>query len=268
MLSEQTLPEALRPASGVLSPRPEPAIVVQHVSKHYRRYPTRTQSLKGRVLDWLQRREQRYVDFDAVSDVSFEVPHGQMVAIVGQNGAGKSTLLRILARVVEPDRGTIALNGRVSPLLELGAGFSPELSGRRNVFLYGALLGLSRREIVAQLPSIIDFSEIGDFIDSPVKHYSTGMYVRLAFAVTAHLNPDILLLDEVLAVGDAAYQRKCKARMEEFKRDGKTIVLVSHDGVTVSEMCDRALLLHKGSLLDDNTPDQIFSRYYQLITTR
>jgi lipopolysaccharide transport system ATP-binding protein len=234
--------------------------------KHYRRYYGRDLSLKGRVLDWLHRRGNRYVDFEAVSDVTFSVPPGQMVGIVGQNGAGKSTLPRILARVVEPDSGSLVTSGRVSPLLELGAGFSPELSGRRNVFLYGALLGLSRREIKEQLPSIVDFSEIGDFIDTPVKHYSTGMYVRLAFTVTAHLDPDILLLDEVLAVGDVAYQRKWRARMDEFRRDGKTIVLVSHDGVTISQMCDRTLLLHKGQLLADDRPEQILSKYYRLIT--
>jgi ABC-type polysaccharide/polyol phosphate transport system ATPase subunit len=184
-----------------------------------------------------------------------------MLAVLGRNGAGKSTLLRVLAGIVPPDSGSVRVNGRVSPLLELGAGFAPELTGMRNIFLYGALLGLSRREIKDQLESIIAFSEIGDFIDSPVKHYSSGMYVRLAFAVAAHLDPDVLLIDEVLAVGDAAFQTKCLARIDEFRQQGKTIVLVTHALTHVVEMCDRALLLHHGSMIEDGPPQQVLTAY-------
>src|SRR5579859_905019 len=198
----------------------ESALEVRNVSKRYRRYAYRNLTLKGRVLDRLRGRGDQFVEFDVLKDVTFSVPHGQAMVIVGRNGAGKSTLLRILARVAEPDSGVVRVSGRVSPLLELGAGFSPELTGRRNIYLYGALLGLGRRQINDHLDEIVSFSEIGDFLDTPVKHYSSGMYLRLAFAVAAHLDPDVLLLDEVLAVGDAAFQAKCLARITEFRRTG------------------------------------------------
>jgi len=172
-----------------------------------------------------------------------------------------------LARVVEPDSGSLQLCGRVSPLLELGAGFSPELSGRRNIYLYGALLGLSRRAVSARFESIVRFSEIGESLDSPIKHYSSGMYLRLAFAVAAHLDPDVLLIDEVLAVGDAAFQQKCLRRIDEFRLEGKTIVLVTHVLQHVLNMCDRALLLHQGSVVDDGPPDRILPAYARLLGT-
>lgn len=238
---------------------------VVDLSKRYRRYAQRTLSLKGRALDWLRGRGDKFVEFDAVHNASFSVPHGQMLAVLGRNGAGKSTLLRVLAGIVPPDSGTVRVNGRVSPLLELGAGFAPELTGMRNIFLYGALLGLSRREIRDQLESIIAFSEIGEFIDTPVKHYSSGMYVRLAFAVAAHLDPDVLLIDEVLAVGDAAFQAKCLARIDEFRQQGKTIILVTHALQRVVEMCDRALLLHHGSLVEDGPPQDVLTAYNTIL---
>jgi ABC-type polysaccharide/polyol phosphate transport system ATPase subunit len=244
-----------------------PAIQLLHVFKRYRRYLYRNLSLKGRALDWVRGRGSKYQEFEALKDVSFSIPQGQMVAIVGRNGAGKSTLLRILARVVEPDSGSLQLCGRVSPLLELGAGFSPELSGRRNIYLYGALLGLSRRAVSARFESIVRFSEIGESLDSPIKHYSSGMYLRLAFAVAAHLDPDVLLIDEVLAVGDAAFQQKCLRRIDEFRLEGKTIVLVTHVLQHVLNMCDRALLLHQGSVVDDGPPDRILPAYARLLGT-
>jgi ABC-2 type transport system ATP-binding protein len=212
-------------------------------------------------MDFLRGRSDKFVEFDAVRDATFYVPHGQMLAIVGRNGAGKSTLLRVLAGIVQPDSGVVQVHGRVSPLLELGAGFAPELTGRRNIFLYGALLGLSRREISDQLDSIVSFSEIGDFIDTPVKHYSSGMYVRLAFAIAAHLDPDVLILDEVLAVGDAAFQEKCLNRIQEFRREGKTIIVVTHALQQLVETCDRAILLHHGSLIEDGPPRQVLQAY-------
>lgn len=241
------------------------AVDVRNLSKRYRRYVHRNLSLKGRVIDLLNGQRNKYVEFDALRNVSFTVPTGQMLAIVGRNGAGKSTLLRILAGVVEPDAGTVEVRGRVSPLLELGAGFAYELSGRRNIYLYGALLGLSRGEITEQLDSIIEFSEIGDFMDTPIKHYSTGMYVRLAFAVAAHLKPDVLLLDEVLAVGDAAFQAKCRARIEEFRTSGKTILLVTHALPEVIDMCDRALLIEHGQVVDDGRPGPVLTTYSTLL---
>jgi ABC-type polysaccharide/polyol phosphate transport system ATPase subunit len=237
------------------------AVEVDNLSKRYRRYAHRNLSLKGRALDWVRGRGDRYVEFDALRNASFNVPRGQMLAVLGRNGAGKSTLLRVLAGIVQPDSGTVRVHGRCSPLLELGAGFAPELTGLRNIYLYGALIGLSRREIKAQLESIIAFSEIGDFIDTPVKHYSSGMYVRLAFAIAAHLDPDVLLIDEVLAVGDAAFQAKCLTRIDEFREQGKTIVLVTHALQRVVEMCDRAILIHHGVLLEDGPPPQVLKAY-------
>ncbi|MGI9148513.1 MAG: ABC transporter ATP-binding protein [Chloroflexota bacterium] len=264
------LPRSIEPALAVdvidaQSALAHEAVRVENLSKRYRRYAYRNLTLKGRVFDFLRGRRDQFVEFDAVRDVSFAVRNGQMVAIIGRNGSGKSTLLRVLAGIAQPDAGTVTVRGRVSPLLELGAGFSPELTGRRNVYLYGALLGLSRREISAQLPAILAFSEIGEFLDTPVKHYSSGMYLRLAFAVAAHVDPDVLLLDEVLAVGDAAYQEKCLARMREFRRQNKTIVLVTHQAASVQELCDRALLIDRGVLIADGPPDQVLATYHRLL---
>lgn len=257
---------SLPPVTGTAATSPEKfAVEVVNLTKRYRRYAHRNLSLKGRALDWVRGRGDRYVEFDALRNASFNVPHGQMLAVLGRNGAGKSTLLRVLAGIVQPDSGSVQVNGRVSPLLELGAGFAPELTGLRNIYLYGALLGLSRREVKAQLESIIAFSEIGDFIESPVKHYSSGMYVRLAFAVAAHLDPDVLLIDEVLAVGDAAFQAKCMARIDEFREHGKTIVLVTHALQRVVEMCDRAILIHHGVVLEDGLPQQVLKVYDALL---
>jgi ABC-2 type transport system ATP-binding protein len=237
------------------------AVEVVNLSKRYRRYAHRNLSLKGRALDWVRGREDKYIEFDALREASFNVPRGQMLAVLGRNGAGKSTLLRVLAGIVPPDSGSVSVLGRVSPLLELGAGFATELTGLRNIYLYGALLGLSRQEIKAQLDSIIAFSEIGDFIDTPVKHYSSGMYLRLAFAVAAHLDPDVLLIDEVLAVGDASFQAKCMTRIDEFRQQGKTIILVTHALQSVVDMCDRALLIDHGAVLDDGPPQQVLKAY-------
>jgi ABC-type polysaccharide/polyol phosphate transport system ATPase subunit len=250
---------------GAFATVPHEAVRVDNLSKRYRRYGYRNLTLKGRILDLVHGRREQFVEFDAVRDVSFTIPNGQMVGIIGRNGAGKSTLLRLLAGIAQPDSGTVTVRGRVSPLLELGAGFSPELTGRRNVYLYGALLGLSRREIAAQLPAIVAFSEIGDFLDTPVKHYSSGMYLRLAFAVAAHVDPDVLLLDEVLAVGDAAFQEKCIARMQEFRRQNKTILLVTHQSAPVQELCDRALLIDHGVLVVDGSPEQVLATYHRLL---
>jgi len=257
-------------ATGTLDGAPAPlarphAIEVSGVSKRYRRYGYRNLTLKGRVLDWLRGRRDDYREFEALKDVSFTIATGEMVALVGRNGAGKSTLLRIVAGVAEPDAGSAVTRGRVSPLLELGAGFSFELTGRRNIYLYGALLGLTRRQIDAQLAAIVEFSEVGEFLDTPVKHYSSGMYLRLAFAVAAHLDPDILLLDEVLTVGDAGFQEKCLQRMYEFQRAGKTMVLVTHDLGRVIQMCDRAILLDHGHLLEDGDPVRVVDVYRNLV---
>ena len=203
----------------------------------------------------------------ALRDVTAAFAPGQIYCLLGENGAGKSTLLRILAGILEPDSGIVRVQGRVTPLLELGAGFSPELSGRRNVYLYGALLGLSRAEITARLPAIVDFSGVGDFLETPVKHYSSGMYVRLAFSIAAHVDPDVLLLDEILAVGDAAFRAKCLERMDAFRASGKTIVIVTHDLGAIAEMCDRAILLDHGHLVEDGAPEQVLEAYRRLSTS-
>jgi ABC-2 type transport system ATP-binding protein len=253
------------PVSVVREVDSESAIEVQNVSKRYRRYTYRNLTLKGRVLDQFHGRRDLFVEFDVLKNVSFTVPHGQTVVVLGRNGAGKSTLLRILAQIARPDSGVVLLNGRVSPLLELGAGFAPELTGRRNVFLYGALLGLRRQEIRERFDSIVDFSEIGEFLDTPVKHYSSGMHVRLAFAVAAHVDPDILLLDEVLAVGDVGFQAKCLKRIDRFRQEQKTIVLVTHNLPSVQPYCDRAILIHHGQIAEDGSPDSVDRAYRRIL---
>src|SRR5918998_800823 len=189
----------------------------------------------------------------ALHDVSFEVRPGETVGFVGRNGAGKSTLLKILSRVTKPTSGEAALYGRVASLLEVGTGFHPDLTGRENVFLNGAILGMSRGEIRRKFDEIVAFAEVEEFLDTPVKHYSSGMQVRLAFAVAAHFEPEILILDEVLAVGDAAFQQKCFRKMQEVIREGRTIFFVSHDSSSVQRLCGRALHIESGCLKDDGT---------------
>lgn len=186
-------------------------------------------------------------EFWALKDVSFEVKRGECVGIIGRNGAGKSTLLKVLSRITEPTTGRIELNGRVASLLEVGTGFHPELTGRENIYLNGAILGMSRREIKAKFDEIVDFAEVEKFLDTPVKRYSSGMYVRLAFAVGVHLNPEILIVDEVLSVGDAAFQKKCLTKMENFvKNDGKTVLFVSHNLGAVVKLCSNSIVLNEG----------------------
>ncbi|HMD90197.1 MAG TPA: ABC transporter ATP-binding protein [Anaerolineaceae bacterium] len=184
----------------------------------------------------------------AIKDVSFEIQPGEVVGIIGRNGAGKSTLLKILARITEPTEGVVRLRGRVGSLLEVGTGFHPELTGRENIFLNGAILGMSRQEIQRKFDEIVDFAEIEKFIDTPAKHYSSGMYMRLAFAVAAHLEPEILLVDEVLAVGDAEFQKKCLGKMGEVANEGRTVLFVSHNMGAISSLCSRAILIDKGNI--------------------
>jgi lipopolysaccharide transport system ATP-binding protein len=184
--------------------------------------------------------------FHALDDVSFEIGRGEIVGVIGRNGAGKSTLLKVISRITAPTSGYIGLKGRVASLLEVGTGFHPELTGRENVYLNGAILGMSRREVAGKFEQIVEFAEIGEFIDTPVKRYSSGMYVRLAFSVAAHLEPEILLVDEVLAVGDINFQKKCIGRMQEVGRDGRTILFVSHNLTAVSQLCEKTLLINEG----------------------
>jgi lipopolysaccharide transport system ATP-binding protein len=202
-------------------------------------------------------------EFWALKNVSFDVQQGDCVGIVGRNGAGKSTLLKILSRITEPSAGTVSIRGRVASLLEVGTGFHPELTGRENIFLNGAILGMSRREINRKFDQIVDFSEVEKFLDTPVKRYSSGMYVRLAFAVAAHLEPEILVVDEVLAVGDARFQKKCMGRMEEVGKEGRTVLFVSHNMGAVSELCNRAILLADGKLVADGSTTSVIEKYLQ-----
>lgn len=197
----------------------------------------------------------------ALKDVSFQVEAGQSLGIVGHNGAGKTTALKLLSQVTYPTQGSIRVRGRLGTLIELGAGFHPEMTGRENVYLNGVILGMTRREIAARFDSIVDFAGIDDFIDTPVKRYSSGMYVRLAFAVAAHIDPDVLLVDEVLAVGDISFRAKCYRRMADLRQNGTTVVLVSHDVYAIRDTCDRAILLWQGQILDAGEPDSVITTY-------
>lgn len=197
----------------------------------------------------------------ALKDISFEVKRGEVLGIIGRNGAGKSTLLKILSRVTAPTKGEVRVKGRIASLLEVGTGFHPELTGRENVFLNGAILGMTKSEIRSRFDEIVEFSEIPKFIDTPVKRYSSGMYVRLAFAVAAHLEPEILIVDEVLAVGDAAFQERCLGKMETVAKEGRTVLLVSHNMATIEHLCKRCVLLREGEIYREGVPAEVVSGY-------
>lgn len=213
-------------------------------------------NLKDRIVHLGRQGKQHREDFLAVRDVSLDIVAGSTVALMGANGSGKSTLLKLIGGIVSPTSGTVRTRGRMAALLELGAGFHPDLSGRENIYLNASILGLSRPEIDARFEQIVDFSGIGEFIDTAVKFYSSGMYVRLAFSVAIHTEPDILLVDEVLAVGDEAFQRKCMDRIAQFRAQGCTIILVSHSAQQVAELCDRGIVLSHGSVVFDGEPDE------------
>ena len=205
--------------------------------------------------------------FWALKEVTFDVPRGSCVGIIGRNGAGKSTLLKLLAGITAPSEGRIAIHGTLAALIEVGSGFHPELTGRENVFLSGAILGMRRRDLAARLSSIIEFAGVEAFVDTPVKWYSSGMYVRLGFSIAAHLAPDVLLVDEVLAVGDAEFQAKCLARITELRREGVTIIFISHDLTAVEKLCDTAMLLEKGQVMAAGSPGSVIADYHQRITS-
>ncbi len=240
------------------------AIEVDHVSKIYRRYAHRRQfaTLKSALLTGTLARELRPDEtFAAVRDVSFSVPTGSTFAVIGRNGSGKSTMLKLVAGITRPTSGTVRVDGRVSALIELGAGFHPEISGRENVFINGIMLGLTKREIASRFDEIVDFADVRDFIDAPVKTYSSGMYVRLGFAVAIHVNPDVLLVDEVLAVGDETFSHKCMDKFAEFRRRGKTILLVTHSLGLVERFCDEALWLDNGEARGAGDPRRVVALY-------
>jgi ABC-type polysaccharide/polyol phosphate transport system ATPase subunit len=234
------------------------AVKIDGVSKKFRLYKERNQNLKTAIM---RGRISTHEDFWALSDVTFDIRQGETFGFVGDNGSGKSTLLKCMARILYPDKGQITSYGRVAALLEVGSGFHPELSGRENIFLNGSILGMPKREVESKFDAIVDFSGVSDFIDQPVKNYSSGMYVRLGFSVAIHVDPDILLVDEVLAVGDESFQAKCAEKFVEFKNQGKTVVIVSHALGTMSEMCDRVAWIDHGHLQTVGRPDEVIAEY-------
>ena len=247
------------------------AIRVDSLGKRYRigQHRARYKTLRDKIGDVFARRK-RAADppphnseqfFWAVKDVSFSIAQGEVVGVVGRNGAGKSTLLKLLSRITAPTEGRIEICGRIGSLLEVGTGFHPELSGRENIFMSGAILGMTNAEIARKFDAIVDFAEVEKFVDTPVKHYSSGMYLRLAFAVAAHLEPEILIVDEVLAVGDAMFQKKCLGKMDEVSKQGRTVLFVSHNMVAVENLCTRGLILDQGRLAFDGSAREAIDLY-------
>jgi len=233
-------------------------ITVDDVSKQYRLYHERNQSLKAAIM---RRARVKYEEFWALRDVSFEVPEGATFALIGENGSGKSTLLKCMAHILRPEKGRIETNGKISALLELGAGFHPELTGRENIFLNGSILGMSKKQLNQRFDEIVGFAGLEHFIDTPVKNYSSGMYVRLGFSVAINVDPEILLIDEVLAVGDAEFQRKCLEKFDDFRAAGKTIVIVSHALESVRNLCDTAAWLEHGQLRRIGNASEVIDDY-------
>lgn len=250
------------------------AIKVENLSKKYiiGKYAQKGDGLRhvlqramGSPVRWaangFRKDPQTYDEFWALKDVSFDVGVGEVIGIIGRNGAGKSTLLKVLSRITEQTEGKISLRGRMASLLEVGTGFHPELTGRENIYLNGAVLGMSRVEIKRKFDEIVEFAEVAKFLDTPVKRYSSGMYVRLAFAVAAHLEPEILVVDEVLAVGDMEFQRKCLGKMDEVSKEGRTVLFVSHNMATIARLCNRSIMLKQGQVLVDGPTDEVISEY-------
>jgi ABC-type polysaccharide/polyol phosphate transport system ATPase subunit len=235
-------------------------IRLENISQRFRVIQERPDTLRE-LFSKFFRHESHYHDFDAVKNVSLEVPHGQMMGLIGRNGSGKSTLLKIVAGVYRPTAGRVEVQGSLAPLIELGAGFHHDLTGRENILLNGLLMGYSKHEMLQREKGIIEFADIGDFIDAPVKQYSSGMYMRLAFSVATEIDPDILLIDEILAVGDAPFKQKCFERMQSFRQAGKTIMFVSHSMEQVAQHCDRVILIEQGSIMADGPPDEVIAIY-------
>jgi len=253
-------------------------VKVENISKRYflnhrqrERFPTMRDAITGKVKDisrkfasalWpIDAADENIEEFWALHDISFEISQGDRLGIIGRNGAGKSTLLKILSRITEPTKGMVTIKGRVASLLEVGTGFHPELSGRENIFLNGAILGMSRGDIRCKFDEIVGFAEVERFLDTPVKRYSSGMYVRLAFAVAAHLDPEILIVDEVLAVGDASFQKKCLGKMEDVGKDGRTVLFVSHNMAAIENLCDKGIVLNDGKMTFSGKSEEAVSHY-------
>ncbi len=237
----------------------EIAIKVEHLSKTFRIPHEKISSVRGAVVSAFK--QKTYEEFQALDDVSFEVKKGEFFGIIGRNGSGKSTLLKILAGIYQPDKGRVRVNGMISPFLELGIGFNPELSGRDNVYLNATVLGMTRKQIDEKFDDIVRFSELERFIDQKLKNYSSGMQVRLAFAVSIHANRDILLMDEVLAVGDSNFQKKCLSIFDQYKKKGKTVLLVTHDIEIAENFCDRLIMIQGGKVVMLGDPKRVGEEY-------
>lgn len=240
-----------------------PIIKIENISKKYNIGQAETYySLRDQIAGiFTRKRGKQNQEFWALKGINLEIQSGDTIGIIGRNGAGKSTLLKILSQITPPTTGKISMNGRVASLLEVGTGFNPELTGRENIFLNGAILGMSRNEIKSKFDQIVEFSEIGKFLDTPVKRYSSGMYVRLAFAVAAHLEPEILIVDEVLAVGDAQFQKKCLGKMSEVGESGRTVIFVSHNMAAIRSLCAKTLLLSQGEVVAFGKTEDIIEKY-------
>jgi ABC-type polysaccharide/polyol phosphate transport system ATPase subunit len=234
-----------------------PIVALQNVSKRYVLHHERSRSFQEAVVDVFSRRDRRREEFWALRDITFEVGPGESVGLIGANGSGKSTTLKLIARIMEPSSGQLMVRGRVGALLELGAGFHPDLSGRENIYLSGSILGLSRAQVNHHLDAIIAFADIGQFIDVPVRLYSSGMFVRLGFSVAVHLDTEVLLIDEVLAVGDAAFQRRCYDKLEALQAEGRTLIVVSHDLNAIWQLCTRVLQFDQGRIRLQGTTDEV-----------
>jgi ABC-type polysaccharide/polyol phosphate transport system ATPase subunit len=251
-------------SNPILEPQNDSAIFLSNITVRYRLPNERVATLKEFVIRLVQGKV-RFHTFMALNDVNLNVRKGEIFGILGRNGAGKSTLLKVISRVLMPTQGRVWINGMVSPLLELGAGFHPELTGMENIYLNATLLGHSRKEILSKIPEILDFAEIGDFIEAPLRTYSSGIVARLGFSVATAWLPDILILDEVLSVGDAAFAQKCTDRMRSFRESGATVLLVSHSVDTVRSLCQRALLLEHGNVLEIGPANEVSEKYHNMI---
>lgn len=235
-----------------------PAITVENVYKNFKVYHDKGYSLKEKMLFW---QRNAYETRTVLNGISFKVNKGEAVGLIGKNGSGKSTTLKLLSRIMYPDKGVININGRVACLIELGAGFHPDMSGRENIYINASIFGLTKKEIDNKLQQIIDFSELWDFIDNPIRTYSSGMYMRLAFAVAINVAADILLIDEILAVGDIKFQEKCFNKLKEIKKAGTTIVIVSHSLGQIEEFCDKSIWLKDGKIAMIDTPQTVHKKY-------
>ena len=237
------------------------AIIVDHVDKDFKMYYDRANTLKEKLLFFSKKNKSKDKLLHNLKDINLTIDKGESVALIGVNGSGKSTLLKMMTKIIYPNKGKITVNGKLTSLLELGAGFHPDFSGRENIYFNSSIFGLTKKEIEKRIDQIIEFSELQDFIDNPVRTYSSGMYMRLAFSIAINVDADILLIDEILAVGDAHFQEKCFNKLKELKKEGKTIVIVSHSTGQIKEFCDRAVWLYQGKVRMDGKVDEVLKEY-------